>query len=446
MLLEYFKKLTEIGVYQNQDRLDSEKILIVNFMFLATLPIFAFYFLKNLLDGDFGFAFFYVVFILLSSVVLILNKYGKYAVAKIYSIIFYTTICFGVQYLFGSGMVIESMQLVFVVITAYIVDNRFTSILIVAIITIGFSVLKYIENFQDPIFADRIMLLSPICLFIISVILIASFIYDRRNKAENYIKQYSEYEQKLKIKNEELGGQKELITEQNMKLEKKNHELNQFAYIAAHDLKSPIRSMKSFAQLAKMNLDKKNYDKVYDYLNTITTNTSHLYDLIQDLLSYSLLEKDSIELEMVDLNDIFESCKLLINDKLGKSVQLISKELPTVKVNALQFKLLFQNLIENGLKYNKSEIPEIIIEAKNSYDHHFISFTDNGIGVDNEYQEQIFEMFNRLHPSVEYEGSGLGLAICRKIMDRHKGSITIADSSERGSTFVIRWPMSLEVD
>ena len=204
--------------------------------------------------------------------------------------------------------------------------------------------------------------------------------------------------------------------------------------------------MKSFAQLAKMNLDKKNYDKVYDYLNTITTNTSHLYDLIQDLLSYSLLEKDSIELEMVDLNDIFESCKLLINDKLGKSVQLISKELPTVKVNALQFKLLFQNLIENGLKYNKSEIPEIIIEAKNSYDHHFISFTDNGIGVDNEYQEQIFEMFNRLHPSVEYEGSGLGLAICRKIMDRHKGSITIADSSERGSTFVIRWPMSLEVD
>jgi len=448
MLTNFLLSLTSVGVQDDLDRLEVEKVRVTNLLFFAFLPIFFSYLLMNIWNRDPKFVLFYLACIGFSSVVLILNHQRLYTAAKIYALAFNILLCLSVQFYFGSKSGLETVILAFVVFIVYLVDNRLTALIIVSIVSTGFVLLKYLEEFYPPLLGDRVIIFTPIFLFVSSIIIITSFIFDRRNKIEQFIETQKNYESTLKIKNQELSHQKELIAKQNKELETKNHELNQFAYIAAHDLKTPIRSIKSFAQLAKMNLTKEKYDKVEDFLETINENTSHLYKLIQDLLSYSLLEKDSADLESanlesVDLNKVFESCKLLIIDKLAKPVKLYADDLPKANVNSLQFKLLFQNLMENAIKYNRAEVPEIYVSATDTHDKHIISFKDNGIGIEKKYQEQIFDMFKRLHTGGEFDGSGLGLAICKKIIERHKGTIALRESSNEGSKFVIQWPKSI---
>ena len=441
--VNFFRKLPSIGVKDNLDRLTIQKIRVTNGFFFMITPVLIYYAIYNLINYDGKFAAFYALAILMSSVVLGLNYYGKYEAAKIYSIIFNVLNGFILQYLFGSGLVLETIVIVFVVFSAYIIDSKPRAISLVMLISMGFILLKYFEQLYPAPYAERVLFYSPVILFVISVIVISYFIFERRTEIELHLIEKNNFEKRLKNINYELAKNKNLIEAQNVELEVKNNELNQFAYIAAHDLRTPIRSVLSFSQLAKMNLDKKNIGKVHEFLDIITTSSTHLNDLIKDLLSYSLLEKDSIDLELVDLNELFDSVVMLINDKLKTPLNIKATGLTTAYVNPLQFKLLFQNLIENGIKYNRDNVPEVMVKASQQNGRHYMQFIDNGIGIEDKYQEQIFEIFKRLHTSEEFEGSGLGLAICNKIMDRHHGTISVTRSSSAGTIFTIDWPCDL---
>lgn len=444
-IITFFKDLTYIGVSDRLDRLTTQKIRVTNGLFFMVVPILIFYAVHNIMVYDGKFAILYTSIIVLGSSVVYLNHNKKYAAANTCSIVINASICFLLQYVFGSGLVLETMILVFVVFSAYIIDNRKTSVFLIISICAGFLFFKYLEQIFTAPYAHRVLPFTPIVFFVFSAIIISYFIFERRNEIEIHLNEKNNFENRLKAKNDELTRKKALIEKQNLELEIKNNELNHFAYIAAHDLKSPVRSVLSFSQLAKRSLANKNYEKVNEFLEIITTSTTHLNDLIQDLLSYSLLEKDSIDLEYVDLNDIYKSALMLIDDKRERPLNIQANGLSKACVNPLQFKLLFQNLIENGIKYNRNEIPEVLIEGLNEYGHHIVKFKDNGIGIDNKYTSQIFEIFKRLHTSEEFEGSGLGLAICKKIIDRHDGSIRVSNTSSSGTEFTLKWPSNLNV-
>lgn len=443
-IITFFKKLPLLGIVTDDlDRLDIQKIRVTNGLFFMVSPILAYYSIYNIVTYDGKTSILYILSIILGSGVVFLNYKEKYEAAKIYSIVFNIILCLILHLLFGSRLVLEPMIIVYVVFSAYLINNRKTALFLVIIISTVFLLLKHSEEFYAPPLAERVLYFSPVVFFVLSVMIISFFIFERRNEIELHLQEKNIYENRLQNINGELKKQKHLIENQNVELEVKNNELNQFAYIAAHDLKTPVRSVLSFSQLAKMNLDKENYAKVDEFLGIITTSTTHLNELIKDLLSYSLLEKDSIDTELIDLNELFDSALLLINDRLKKPIDIKATGLTKANVNPLQFKLLFQNLIENGIKYNRSEFPKVLIDASIKDGNHIITFRDNGIGIDDSYKSQIFEIFKRLHTTEEFEGSGLGLAICKKIIDRHDGSIDVTDSSSAGTEFTIKWPVNL---
>ena len=239
----------------------------------------------------------------------------------------------------------------------------------------------------------------------------------------------------LQLSNSELQGT-------NARLEQSNSELERFAYIASHDLKSPLRNIISFLNLIDRKVRKLEDTDLKEYLRFATDNARQMHVLIQDVLEFSRIESDkTIALEAVDLNESL----MLVLQNLQEPMQIKgglvqSSVLPVVQTNSVHIIQVFQNLVANGLKYNESGNPTIEISfIQNSNEYQF-AIHDNGIGIDPQYHDQIFEMFKRLHTRDEYKGTGIGLAICKKIILGLGGRIWIDSSVGRGATFFFTIP------
>ncbi len=231
----------------------------------------------------------------------------------------------------------------------------------------------------------------------------------------------------------------------NKNLEQANYELRTFNYIASHDIKEPIRNIGSYVSLIRRKLPKDLKEKLGDYFKTIKRSTNQLYTLIEDFAYYSTLSQDEvIESKAVDLNFLTEN----VVESLAETVarykgQVIVNDLPTINSrNSLLFTAL-KNLIENGLKYNQSEKPTVEISYSATAIHHQITISDNGIGIDEQYHERIFEMFKRLHNRGEYEGSGIGLAIVKLVISKLEGTITTKSVVNQGSQFILKLPIKV---
>ncbi len=230
----------------------------------------------------------------------------------------------------------------------------------------------------------------------------------------------------------------------NQELEVSNQDLERFAYMASHDLKVPLRNIVSFSQLLRRRIKNKIEPSEEEYLDFITNNAHQMTELIQGILDLSRLEKaENIELEEVDLNELIQEVHSNLQDKIEKKKGVLTYlDLPKVKANSSQIKQLFQNIIENALKYNRNETPTINISAKKEKKIAHIYFKDNGIGIEPAYFDKVFEMFKRLHSSAEFQGTGIGLALCKKIAHRNGGDLTIESSSDSGTIFKLSLPLS----
>ena len=257
----------------------------------------------------------------------------------------------------------------------------------------------------------------------------------------NRVKQY--YNEELQ---EKVAKRTKELNNSNYKLKQSNIELERFAFIASHDLKTPLRNIINFTDLLQQYLGNHSDAQINLYINFLKEGGKRMNSLIEDVLEYSKLsdpKKDDIS-EKIDLNLLCEELENTIYSTLEEQQAKIeiAEPLPTIVGNYSSFFLLFKNLIENAIKYNKSSNPVVKIQYKTDVDTFSLFFIDNGIGIQEEFFEKIWEMFSRLHNHSEYEGTGLGLATCKKIIDNLKGTIDVSSTIGEGSTFELKLPNS----
>jgi PAS domain S-box-containing protein len=237
------------------------------------------------------------------------------------------------------------------------------------------------------------------------------------------------------------------LLEQADKLSRSNAELEQFAYVASHDLQEPLRKIQAFGDRLKTKYEAGLGPEGMDYLTRMQNAAARMQILIQDLLSLSRVTSNPKPFASVDLGDVIRTVvsdlEMRINDAAGR---VDIGTLPVIFGDRGQMAQLFQNLIGNGLKFRKpGESPVVKIESEmqalaSGAPGWQITVQDNGIGFDEKYRDRIFQIFQRLHGRSEYEGTGIGLAICRKIVDRHGGVITAHSSPGAGAKFIILMP------
>jgi len=239
--------------------------------------------------------------------------------------------------------------------------------------------------------------------------------------------------QKLEYSNKEIENQLEV-------LKQKNIELEQFAYVASHDLKSPLRTISSFAGLLKQNYSVEESGK---YLDIIIDSAKNMAEMITQLLRHSTLDQ-KLEIEDVMLSEIVKQTLVGISSQIIESnavIDLDSSCDQIIQCDKSLFSNLIQNLVANAIIYCKEdEVPKITINAVKTNKEYLITISDNGIGIDEAYQSQIFEMFKRLKTKA-VSGTGIGLASCKKIIESHKGKISVNSKIGEGSSFIISLPI-----
>jgi len=241
--------------------------------------------------------------------------------------------------------------------------------------------------------------------------------------------------------------QNKKISKQNIQLQNQNTELKNFASIASHDLKAPALSISSFASLVERQLPSESDPKILKYMRYIKDSSSNMSSLVNSLLEFSTIENRAIEITPINttqlLDDVINNLYSII--ELKKAEVRVTERIPKIiKGDETLLKIVFQNLINNALKFVKiDEVPKVFINYKQGDKDHIFEIIDNGIGIEKEYLEKIFIMFERLHSSSKYEGSGIGLGTCKKIMLLHNGNISIDSSLDNGSTFILTIPQNI---
>jgi PAS domain S-box-containing protein len=228
----------------------------------------------------------------------------------------------------------------------------------------------------------------------------------------------------------------EILNSKNIELTRSNQELEQFAYVASHDLKEPLRMVSSYTQLIEKHFAEVMDEEGREFIQYAIEGAKRMGILINDLLDYSRIGRQPANFTPVDCNDILADVSANLEREIeAHNAKIILKNLPVIKAARTYLSQLFQNLIENALKFHGEEAPVIEIESKQLNGEWEFTVKDNGIGISPEYKDRIFVIFQRLHSRDKYAGTGIGLAICKKIVELHGGRIWIESTLGEGTSF-----------
>lgn len=237
----------------------------------------------------------------------------------------------------------------------------------------------------------------------------------------------------------DITTEKEAVNKLNdalKELKRSNKELEQFAYVASHDLQEPLRKVKNFAELFKERFGAQIDERADKYIYYMVDGATRMQSLISDLLLYSRVNTRKKPFEMTDINlvieDVIGILELTINET---NARITFDPLPTIFADSSQLVQVFQNLLSNAIKFRGMEQPQVHISAEESKEEWIFSVRDNGIGIESQYADRIFQIFQQLHSKNEYTGTGIGLAICKKIVERHGGQIWFESELNQGTTF-----------
>ncbi len=243
-------------------------------------------------------------------------------------------------------------------------------------------------------------------------------------------------------KSEALKSVNEELVESNKSLELANIDLEHFAYATSHDMQEPLRMIGGFVSLLEKRIDDKLDEETITFFQFIKEGTQRMSAMIRDVLTYSKLGKETDSFQKVDLN-------FIVNEKLKDLSLYIEEKSAEVNVNLphihvwcepTQIGMVFYNLILNGIKFNKSEIPVVNVSWKETDLFYEFRICDNGIGIEDIYKDTIFKPFKRLHTRRDYAGVGIGLSICKRILALHNGSLNVENNEVGGSRFVFEIP------
>jgi light-regulated signal transduction histidine kinase (bacteriophytochrome) len=224
-------------------------------------------------------------------------------------------------------------------------------------------------------------------------------------------------------------------------LARSNQDLEQFAYVASHDLQEPLRMVATYTQLLAERYRGQLDDNADKYIHYAVDGALRMQALVQDLLTFSKIGRQDTYFQSIDCNGVVETAVKNLRTAVDESRARVTHDpLPTVITDGSQLLQVFQNLIGNALKFRSAEPPAVHISASKKRSEWVFSIADNGIGIAPEYAELVFVIFKRLHGRAEYPGSGIGLAICKKIIERQGGRIWLESQPGQGSTFKFTLP------
>jgi light-regulated signal transduction histidine kinase (bacteriophytochrome) len=242
--------------------------------------------------------------------------------------------------------------------------------------------------------------------------------------------------------NDHRANLEELVKARTAELERSNKELEQFAYVASHDLQEPLRMVSSFTGLLE-----KRYKDLFDadardFMSHIVEGAVRMQRLINDLLAFSRVGKQNTARAIIDCNQVIGLAVTNLMSSIKETGAVVTNDpLPTVSANETMINQLFQNLIGNAIKFHKKDqAPQVHVSAERKNDEWLFSVRDNGIGIDPKNYERMFTIFQRLHTRQDYPGTGIGLAICKKIVELYNGRIWIESQLGNGTTFYFTLP------
>lgn len=225
-------------------------------------------------------------------------------------------------------------------------------------------------------------------------------------------------------------------------LERSNAELKKFAYVASHDLQEPLNQVANYVQLLEMRYLEQLDEDAKEFIGFTVEGVSLMQTLIDDVLAYSKVDMQAIEFEMTGVDTALDRALANLRGRISETGAAIAHDpLPTVMADSTQLMQLFQNLIGNAIKFRSEQPPEIHVGASRLEDAWLFSVRDNGIGIDPQFSDRIFVIFQRLHTRDEYQGTGMGLAICKKIVECHRGRIWVESQLGQGATFYFTIPV-----
>jgi len=426
-------KLIHIGVDSQQSLSEIKRIKLLNQIVLLYIVGVFLKFLNELFVWDVIGLSLAGTIMSVFSVAMILNYFGKLMVARIYFTIIFTFVLCMLNLLYGKYFGSEFAFFPLIMIVIIFFEDKKVKFLWIAFVIFCYIASLLFIKFNQPILLDNLS--DSIFYFMFFVSFIGVFLM-----SNVFINENKEFE----VKTNQLLG---TLKTKNKHLETANNELEKFAYVASHDLKTPLRNIHSFLTLIQRKISKGDTEDIDEYLEFASQNAHRMHELIQDVLEFSQFSAKKISFESKDLNKIMDYALTNLHEIIKEKNAIINvAPLPTLICNDSQMLSLFQNLIENGLKYNNNTQPKVDITCVESPTEYNVCIADNGIGIEEEYQDKVFEMFYRLHNQGEYSGSGIGLATCRKIVSHHGGKLSLVSSLNKGSTFCINFPKRIQAE
>ena len=282
-------------------------------------------------------------------------------------------------------------------------------------------------------------------LLLLGTILFLSFQFYSKYLYKHYRK-IELYNEKLNKEIEERQRMEKILQEKNTELMRSNNDLEQFAYIASHDLQAPLRTISSFSRLLERSLPAKMTLREQEFFHFITDSVGNMQALVDDLLTFSRVNSQKLKIQAINPAELLDSILLELDSTLKETnAKVILNNFPEfVSADKIKLKQLLQNLITNGIKFSKPGVaPTVHITCKEKKEFWQFEVQDNGIGISKEFNDKIFKLFQRLHTSSEYKGTGIGLTLCKKIVEQHNGEIIVDSTLGEGSNFIFTISRSL---